>query len=325
MRKIIKGLGILVGVVVLVVAGFAIWVQVRGIPTYDVPVAPAVAAASGTPAQLELGHKIVQGSCADCHINKQTNSLAGQQLPDITEDFGAVYSANITQDKEHGIGNWTDQQLVTLLRTGIGPDGRYRLIMPHFVYMSDEDVAATLAFLRSNHEWVKPSPAPSHEQKPSFLLKALTNVAMKPTPVVAGPQVAPPITDKIAYGRYLVVGRYQCFECHSKAFKTNDALHPEQSEGYLGGGNELMNQQRQLILSRNITSDAETGIGDWTEAQFAQAIKFGMSPNGPLHYPMPKYSTLSDEEVGAIYAYLQSVPKLKNATPEDGKAIAANQ
>jgi len=322
MRKVIKLLGILVGVVVLTVAGFAVWVQARGIPTYDVPPVPVAVAVSTTPAQLELGHKIVQASCADCHLNKQTNALSGQQLPDIPEDFGAVYSANITQDKAHGIGSWTNQELTTLLRTGIGRDGRYRVIMPHFVYMSDEDVAATLAFLHSDHEWVKANPTPSHEQEPSFLLKALTNTAMKPTPVVAGAQIAPPSTDRIAYGRYLVVGRYLCFECHSKDFKSNNSLHPEESAGYLGGGNPLLTMQRQPILSRNLTSDPETGTGDWTEPQFAQALKFGMSPNGPLHYPMPKYSTLTDDEVGAIYAYLQSVPKIKNATTEDG-AVAA--
>lgn len=321
MKTLLKILGGLVGLVLVVGAGFALWVQTRGIPKYEVPRVPAVAT-SLTAENVDLGHKLVQSSCADCHLNKQTNTLAGQQLPDLGEEFGRVYSANITQDREHGIGAWTDQEVVALLRTGIGRDGRYRVIMPHFVYMSDEDVAATLAFLRSDHEWVKATPTPTRAQEPSFLLKALTNTVMKPTPILPGPRIAPAATDKVAYGRYLVVGRYQCYECHSKDFKSNNALHPEQSAGYLGGGNKLLDLNRQPIITRNLTADPETGIGAWTEAEFAQAVKFGMSPNGALRYPMPKYSRLTDEEAAAIFAYLQTVPKIKNATPEDQTAVA---
>jgi mono/diheme cytochrome c family protein len=86
----------------------------------------------------------------------------------------------------------------------------------------------------------------------------------------------------------------------------------------LGGGNTLLNTEGEKVVSRNITADPETGIGTWTEEQFAQSVRFGTSPHGPLAYPMPKYSQLSDHEVKAIFTYLQSVPKIKNATPEDG-------
>ena len=320
--KIFKIISIILLVLAVAVAAFATWVQVRGIPTYVIPPAPAVSVAAATPTQVDLGEKLVTASCADCHLNRQTNSLSGQKLPDIGEELGAVYSANITQDRAHGIGNWTDAEVVTLLRTGIGRDGRYRVIMPHFVYMSDDDMAAVLAFLRSNNQWVSPNPTPSHAQEPSFLLKTLANTVMKPTALL-GSQVAPAPTDAIAYGHYLVVGRYVCYECHSKDFKTNSYLHPEQSEGYLGGGNPLMNLQRQTVLSRNLTPDPETGIGDWSEAQFGQAVRYGMSPHGPLSYPMPKYSRLTDEEVHALYAYLRSVPKIKNAMPADKNTVAA--
>ena len=298
---------------VLLVAGFAAWVAVRGVPTYAVPPAPAVPVVAATPAQLDLGEKLVMASCSDCHLNRQTNSLSGRQLLDIPQEFGAVYSANITQDKVHGIGSWTDPEVVTLLRTGIGRDGRYRLIMPHFVYLSDEDMRCVLAYLRSGGPWVKPDPTPTPAQKPSFLLKALANTVMKPSPIPAGTQVAPSTVDAVAYGRYLVVGRYQCFECHSKAFETNNDLAPEKSAGYLGGGNQMANQQRQPVYSRNITADPATGIGNWTEAQFGQAVRYGMTPSGPLYDPMPKYSRLTDEEVHALYVYLRSVPQLKTA------------
>ncbi|GAB3840557.1 hypothetical protein GCM10028821_45510 [Hymenobacter jeollabukensis] len=302
--------------------GFVLYVNLRGIPSYAAP-KPSVAPVAATPEQLAQGEKLVLAACADCHLDRSTNTLAGQRLRDVPPEFGQLYSANITRDEQHGIGRWTYQELVGLLRTGIGRDGRYRIIMPSFVHMSDDDVRSIVAFLRSNHPLVRPQATPSHPQEPSLLAKVLVNTVMKPTPLPAEPVVAPPPTDAVAYGRYLVVGRYKCYDCHSKDFKTNNHLEPEKSAGYLGGGNRLMNQQGQPVVARNITADAETGLGDWTEPQFAQALRFGQSPNGPLHYPMPKYSRLTDEEVHALYAYLNSVPALRNATHEDGAATAA--
>jgi len=321
MKKIFKILGGLLGVVALAVVGFVVWVQARGIPSYDKPYTPTTGVAA-TPERLALGRSLMLASCTDCHLNKQTNRLSGHQLVDVPKEFGTLYSANITQDKNQGIGGWTDGEVMTLLRTGVGRDGRYRIIMPHFVHMSDDDMSSIVAFLRSDHEWVQADPTPSRTQEPSFLAKMLVNTVMKPTPMPTQPVVAPTAADQLAYGRYLIVGRYQCYDCHSKDFKTNNALEPEKSEGYLGGGTHLINPKGQDIVSRNITGDPETGIGGWTASDFNKTVKFGMSPNGPLSAPMPKYSTMSDEEAAAIFAYLQSVPKIKNATPEDKGAVA---
>lgn len=105
-------------------------------------------------------------------------------------------------------------------------------------------------------------------------------------------------------------------------FKTNDALGPEHSAGYLGGGNKLLGCQPHVIQSRNLTLDATTGLDDQTAAQFAQATRHGLPTHGALRHPMPKYSVMSDEEVNAIRAYLQTVLKIRSATPEDGPAVA---
>jgi mono/diheme cytochrome c family protein len=321
MKKFFKFFGYAAAIAVVAVVGFMAWVQARGIPSYEVPTSPTVAVAA-TPERLNLGAKLVLADCADCHLNRQTNSLSGKLLQDTPKEFGALYSSNITQDKNHGVGGWTDGQLSALLRTGIGPNGRYRVIMPQFAHMSDEDVNSIIAFLRSDNPWVKADPTPSHAQEPSLLAKVLVNTVMKPLPMPTTAVVAPEPTDALAYGRYLVVGRYLCYDCHSKDFKTNNSLEPEKSEGYLGGGNQLVNPEGQTILSRNLTSDPETGLGDWTTTQFTQAVKYGVSPSGALHAPMPKYSVMSDEEAAAIFIYLQSIPKIKNATPEDKGAVA---
>jgi mono/diheme cytochrome c family protein len=318
MKKVLRILGLLLGVVGLAVAGFSSFVAISGIPSYPVPTATTTIVA--TPARVAHGEKLVASSCAECHLNPGTGTFSGQLLRDLPQEFGSLYSANITQDKTHGIGGWTDGQLVTLLRTGIGPDGRFRVVMPSFVHMSDEDITSIVSFLRSNNNWVKATPVPSHPQEPSFLSKALVNTVMKPTPLPAQPILEPAATDAVALGRYLVVGRYKCYDCHSADFKTNNALEPEKSDGYLGGGNHMLNLDQKTVVTRNLTMDEDTGLGDWTPAQFMQAIRFGSSPHGPLAYPMPKYSRMSEQEAQAIWAYLQTVPKLKNATPEDGAA-----
>ncbi|QKG52657.1 hypothetical protein GKZ67_08650 [Hymenobacter sp. BRD67] len=80
----------------------------------------------------------------------------------------------------------------------------------------------------------------------------------------------------------------------------------------------MLGDKLELRVSRNLTMDPQTGLGDWSEAQFSRAIRCGMSPHGPLYEPMPKFTAMTDEEDHAIWAYLQTVPKIKNATPEDG-------
>ena len=302
----------LLGLLVLVVAGLALFVSLRGIPRYDAPAVTAAPAARNTPAQLELGEKIVRASCAECHLNRQTGRLSGHRLVDTPPEFGTFYSANITQDPAHGIGAWTDAEIVGAVRTGIGRTRHYLVIMPHFAHLSDDDMQAVLAFLHANHPMVQADPTPAPKQQPSFLLKVLTNTVMKPTPLLPEPLPTPAPTPALAYGQYLVTGRYVCFECHSKDHKSNNALHPEQSAGYLGGGTAFPVEPGQEIRSANITGDADTGIGDWTPAQLAAALRFGQGPHGPIRAPMPKYSTMTDEEVQGIYAYLQSVPKLKS-------------
>ena len=315
MKNLYRLLVLLLGLAIVLVAGFLLFVQLRGIPRYEPPLIKI--AIASTPARIALGEKLTLSICADCHLNRETNKYSGHRLADLTPDFGRIYTSNITQDTAHGIGRWTTGQLVGLLRTGIGPDGRLRLIMPNYARMSSEDVASIVAFLRSASPQVQPDPTPTPPQEPSFLLKLLGNTIMRPARLPAAPVLAPPPADARAFGQYLVLGRYHCFECHSRDFKSNNPYEPEKSRGYLGGGTPLLNAQGRTVVARNLTGDAATGIGRWSEAQFGRAVRFGLSPNGPLAYPMNKYSLLTDEEVHGLFAYLQSVPRIRNATPED--------
>ncbi|SFQ78981.1 c-type cytochrome [Hymenobacter arizonensis] len=306
----------LLGVALLLAAGAALAVALRGIPHYAVPAVAARPAPAATPAQLALGGQLVRANCAVCHRNPRTDRLSGAPLVDVFPGLGRLYAPNITQDRRHGIGAWTDAELAAVVRTGIGRDGRFRVIMPHAVHLSDADLQALLAFLRSADPLVQADATPTPAQAPSFLLKILTNTVMKPSPLLPGPRPTPAPAPALAYGRYLVTGRYACFECHSRSHETNQALRPEQSAGYLGGGTAFHDRQGRRVHSANLTGDPDTGLGRWTPAQLAATLRFGQSPHGPTRHPMPVYSAITDEEVRGIYAYLQSVPRLKTTVPK---------
>jgi len=138
-------------------------------------------------------------------------------------------------------------------------------------------------------------------------------VAFKPLPFPTGPIVAPPITDKVAYGKYLSTAKVDCYGCHSANFKSTNDLVPELSEGYFGGGNAMPDLEGKMIYTRNLTPDKATGIGNWTEEQFIKAVRFGQRDGKPaLRYPMLPFPEMTDEEVSTIWAYLQTIPAISH-------------
>lgn len=302
----------IIGAIALIIIGFVSFVAVRGIPTYD------TATASNThiditPARVERGAKIAQLLCIQCHTGAN-DQLIGKLIADAPKEFGQIYSANITQDKEAGIGNWTDGELIYLLRTGIKRDGSYNPLMPKFPNMADEDINSIIAWLRSDRPQVQPVKDEAPQTEYNFLVKMLSNTVMKPYPLPKQAITIPDSTDKVAFGRYIANGMVGCYACHSADFKTVNDVEPEKSAGFYGGGNPMLNLEGEIVPTANITFDEETGIGKkYTEAQFIKAVKQGVRPDGTvLRYPMMPHVTLTDYEVGAIYQYLKTVPKLKN-------------
>jgi mono/diheme cytochrome c family protein len=84
-----------------------------------------------------------------------------------------------------------------------------------------------------------------------------------------------------------------------------------------------------VSFTRNLTPDRETGLGAWTKQQFIDTIRNGrhMGVGRPLLPPMPAamYAHMNDEDLGAIFAYLQSIPAIKNAVPEPIAPKVASQ
>jgi mono/diheme cytochrome c family protein len=313
-KKFPKIVLMIVGIIVIIaLAGFS-FIEIRGVPNYEVKKVDF--AVKSTPESVARGKKIVLLLCADCHRNNQTGKLTGQLLSGVPKEFGPAYSQNITQDKTYGIGGWTDGELVYLLRTGIKRDGQYSPpYMAKLPHLSDADMNAVISFLRSDDSLVAASATPDQPCEPSFVTKLLCAVAFKPFKMPEHKIDMPDSNNAVELGKYLVYN-LECFTCHSADFKTDNWEVPEQSKGYMGGGNKPLSRAGKVILTQNLTPDNETGIGAWTEARFVNALKYGAMENDKaLRDPMQPYIYLTDKEAKAIYAYLKTVPPLVNKVP----------
>lgn len=312
MKTILRWILYITGAVILAALSFAAFLQIRGIPKYPVEKIdfPQVQV---TPERVAQGEKIAAVQCMVCHRGSD-GKLSGRLLQELPPEFGEIHSANITQSKEHGIGKWTDAEIVYLLRTGVKPDGQFLPIyMPKFPHLSDEDMKSVIALLHSDKPYVQASEIPKVASKPSLLTKFLCLVAFKKIPYPTHPIAEPDTSNLVAFGKYLVTGRYDCYPCHSKDFKTCNMEIPEQSEGFMGGGNTLIQLTGKEIHSANLTMCPTTGLGNWTLQDFARAMHEQKNKDGKsLREPMLPYNGMTDLEVTAIWKYLQTVPVITN-------------
>lgn len=312
MKKALKIVGYTLGVLILLLAIGAAWIHFSGIPKYEVKL-PDYPQIKPDSTMIAEGKRLASMVCNQCHMAKN-GKLEGKYMADVPAMFGKVWSPNITSHPEHGLGRYSNAELAYLLRTGVKRDGRFAPPwMPKFPHLSDDDLRNIIAYLRSDASELAPGDKVQPKSQPSFLAKFLCRVAFKPLPYPEKSILAPPITDQVAYGKYLVTAKVDCYGCHSQSFETTNIMEPEKTPGYLGGGNPLPDLEGNIVVTRNLTPDGETGLGNWTEAQFVRALKTGIRPSGPaLRYPMMPYTAMTDEEAKAIWAYLQTVPPVKN-------------
>jgi len=268
----------------------------------------ASAAHAETP--VERGRYLVEtiAGCGNCHTPRGPGGVfaAGKELAGgfvfDEKPFRAV-AANITPDKDTGIGNWTDAQIAKAIREGIRPDGS--LIgppMPFELYrgLSDTDLMAIVAYLRT----VKP-----------VSNKVEKSVYRIPLPPAYGPPVASvpdvPKTDKVKYGEYLAGPVGHCVECHTPM---TDKGRRDWSR--IGQGGEPFEGPWGVSVSRNITPHPEDGLGQWTDAEIKRAITQGITKSGAKLFPPMGYSfyaKVKDEDLDAIVAYLRSLKPLPRA------------
>lgn len=239
-------------------------------------------------------------ACGNCHTPK-LRDLPNQDMEmaggfQMVREAWTANSANITPDKETGIGNWTDAQVIRATREGVLPDGSIigpPMPIEFYRHMSDRDAKAFVAYLRS----LKP-----------VRNKVPRSVYRVPPPKSYGPPLGEvpdvPREDKVRYGEYLVrIAR--CMDCHTPMIKGVRDM-----ENQMGAGGFPFDGPWGRVFSPNITPDKETGIGGWTDRQIKVAISLGMMPDGrkmlrPM--PTPYYVNLKRGDLEAIVAYLRTI------------------
>src|SRR6476660_4599092 len=124
-------------------------------------------------------------------------------------------------------------------------------------------------------------------------------------------------------GKYLVESVTICFECHSERDFSKPGWPIPPGRGGVGRilwGEGGPNQG----IAPNITPDAATGIGKWSDEEIVRAIKGGIGKNGRLLNPeMPSryFHSLSDDEMHSIVLYLRSIPPVRNLLPAMAKYV----
>lgn len=234
----------------------------------------------------------------------ETKLLAGGRVFDLGP-AGVVYTRNITQDEETGIGTWTDEQIKLAIKTGVKPDGTVLFpVMPYHVYngMADQDVEDIIAYLKS-------VPAVNNSVPER-------TVSTEGMPVLPFQQdiVAPESTDLSARGAYLVNHVMGCTDCHTPIDPTTGAPLMEK---YLAG-RQPYEGPWGIVYGGNITPHTETGIGSWTNEEVKRAIVSGIGKDGRRLILMPwfAYSTLTANDADAVVHFLKNdLPPVENAIP----------
>lgn len=332
LRRVVRVLAAVIGAVVLLIAGFVVYVQLSWNRQIERPVVAMTAPRDAE--RIARGKHLYERSllCWECHGSRGGLSpdepQAGGREFDLTRigpGFGYVYGSNVTPDAETGIGAWSDAELVRALREGIRRDGQ--LIFPVMAYqfyhgLSDEDALALVAYLRSLAPVRHEVPA----KRPSFAAKALQAISfIKPESAITARLAAPPAAPTAEYGKYLAWHASGCAECHTPRDPKTARVDMSRP---LAGGLFPFPEEGFETTGSNLTPDNGTGIGRWTEEQFMTAMQTGVRPDGRVMLPFmpwPSYSQWSRDDLHAVWLYLRSLTPVAHRVPASTlKLVASN-
>jgi mono/diheme cytochrome c family protein len=321
MKKFLKVLKWFAISLVIIIAGFIIFVFIRQDQTFDAPYPEITASKDST--MIARGKYLVYGPahCVYCHAPAgefkrveagEDVSLSGGNIFKLP--IGNVYVPNITSDKATGIGSYTDGEIARTLRYGVKRNGEALLDFMPFYDISDNDLKAIISYLRT--EPAVHNPVPKNEW--NFLGKTVKAVGMV-TPKGDGNVPAAPESDSTAeYGRYLAGSVANCRGCHTKRdLMTGNYIGPD----YAGQFNiEVLDENGQPIKGKhfvtpNLTPDIETGrISNWSQEIFIQRFKAGrVIPGSPM--PWGAFSRLNNRDLAAIYRFLKTLKPVHSQTP----------
>ena len=241
--------------------------------------------------------------CAACHTAPGGKPFAGGRAFELP--FGTIYSTNITPDQETGIGRWSDAEFVRALHRGIGRNGED--LYPAFPYtaytlLSTDDVLAIRAYLSTLR------PATSRNADNTLVFPFNQRYVLRAWKLLFMPtrRWEPSAAHDAAWNRgsYLAEALAHCGDCHTPR---NLMFATKSSRKYAGA---VVDGWKAY----NITSDKETGIGAWSDAEIERYLSSGHTPaHGSAGGGMAEaidlsLRHLSSEDIAALTRYLRTVP-----------------
>ena len=296
MKKFLKWVGIIPAALVglFVIALVVVYVKTESRLDRVIAAPPDALSIPAGDAAIARGRHIFQfRGCEACHGEK----LEGKIYLDDPA-VGQVIAGNLTRG-EGGFGaSFSDADWVAAIRYGLRPDGTPLLFMPstEFYFLSDDDLAAVIAYIES-------VPPVDHVQPPSSisftgrvvmtLVPAITFMPAEVIPFDAPRPAAPDAGVTAAYGEYLT---YSCKVCH----------------GLTMSGGVIPGFPSDWPPAPNLTWGAGSRLSAWMEEDFFTMMRTGMRHGkqiDPKYMPWSSYKYMSDNELRAVWVYLQSLPK----------------
>ncbi len=306
--KILKRI---VATLTVIVFGLFVYIQTGYNKKFNDTPYPAIHASKDSTV-IARGKYLVYGPahCAMCHVDKgQDEDVdAGKELPliggfELHIPVGVCRPANITSDKETGIGALKDEEIARMMRYNVKRNGEAAIPFMPFQEMSDEDITAVISYLRT-------LPPVRHEVLPSeynFVGKIVKTFVLKPTMPTAEPPKKMVRDTSATYGKYMAMSVSNCYGCHTdRNMKTGEFTGKP-----FAGGLAFISEPETAnmgFISPNLTPDKATGrIAEWEQATFLDRIHKGRLQKGS---PMPwgPFSRMEENDIKAIYNYLRSVP-----------------
>jgi mono/diheme cytochrome c family protein len=244
----------------------------------------------------------IAGDCASCHTRRGGRPFEGGL--GLESPFGIIYSANLTSDRENGIGAWTPDQFYRALHDGVAPGGKHlypALPYPHFTIVSRAESDAILAYLKTV--------PPVHYAQPSNRLPFPINIRasligwdainFSPHPFRGNPAMSA----QWNRGAYLVEGLGHCGACHTPKNMLGAELNDQAFRGAV----------IENWMAPDLTSNPRTGLGRWNVGDIVQFLRTGRNAHANASGLMGEvvaYSTslLTDADLAAIATYLKSLP-----------------
>jgi len=272
---------------------------------------PAIRSDQPTPPDadaVERGAYLTHAAnCIGCHTDKKHDGPPFAGGGEIPTPFGIYYSRNITPDREHGIGAWSETDFLRALRQGISPSGAHyfpAFPFPSFTGMTDRDILDIRAYLLTQ----KPAQNANKPHAVPFPFDVRSTMVMwRLLYFTEGPLAPDPgRSPEWNRGNYLANAVSHCGDCHT----------PRNFLGALDKGRSFAGAKLAGVDGKrapNITPDAAKGIGKWSLGDIVAVLKFGMKPDGdfvtaPMSEVVEGTSKLTDADRRAIAVYLKSVP-----------------